>query len=52
MKPRARWNPYGVGYWTVRCACGGIIYQGVGLTLEEAYTEWRVIHWQNAKVQS
>lgn len=39
-KPRARWNPYGVGYWTVRTVLDGTIYQGVGSTLQEAYGEW------------
>jgi hypothetical protein len=50
MKPRARWNPYGVGYWTVRCAHDGTIYQGVGRTLSEAYEEWRLIHWAHQKL--
>lgn len=43
MKPRARWNPYGVGYWTVRIVRAGTIYQGVGSTLVEAYNEWRTL---------
>lgn len=40
MKPRARWNPYGVGYWTVLRIIDGTIYQGVGFSLDEAYTEY------------
>lgn len=40
MKPRARWNPYGVGYWTVRANINNTIYQGVGLSLNEAYAAW------------
>lgn len=43
-KPRARWNDCGVGYWTVRTAENGAIYQGVGLTLSEAYGEWVSLH--------
>lgn len=39
-KPRARWCPYGVGYWVVRINLGGTVYQGVGLTLEAAYEDW------------
>ena len=47
-KPRARWNPYGVGYWTVRLVRDGTIYQGVGVTLTEAYGAWVNIMEQHA----
>jgi hypothetical protein len=47
-KPRARWNPCGIGYWTVRLARNGIIYQGVGVTLTEAYGAWVNIMEQHA----
>lgn len=41
MKPRARYNPYGNGFWTVRSLRGdGYIIQGVGATLEFAFWDW------------
>lgn len=39
-KPRARWCPYGIGYWTVRSLQHGTLVQGVGFSLKEAYREW------------
>ena len=38
--PRARWIPAGTGYWVVRLVRNGIVYQGVGPTLAEAYGAW------------
>lgn len=43
-KPRARWNDRGIGYWTAHTVENGTIYQGVGRTLPEAYSEWVRLH--------
>lgn len=42
MKPRIRFNPYGLGYWTCRyTAYDGWCIQGVGLTIMSAYFDFR-----------
>lgn len=47
-KPRARWNACGVGYWTVRTIINGCCYQGVGTTLDAAYSDWTDVMRQYA----
>lgn len=39
-KPRARWCPYGRGYWVVRSTYNDWTVQGIGFTIESAYLNW------------
>lgn len=41
FKPRARWQSYGRGYWTVRSFYNSWLIQGVGFGLEGAFKDWQ-----------
>lgn len=44
LVPRARFHRRGNGFWTVRSwRADNYLIQGVGLTLDEAYTNWKAL---------